>query len=1491
MSALPSGTITFLFTDVQDSTRLWEKYPADMRLALKRHDEIIESVSQQHHGFVVRPRGEGDSRFIVFERAIDGVSAAAAIQRALHAELWPEQTPLYVRMSLHTGEGEFREGDYYGTAVNRCARLRGIAHGGQTVISKKTYQLSMQELSQLDEFIDLGEHPLKGMQEPEHVYQLTGTGLPREFPALKSPDDVEEPPAPGKPPFKGLQHFDEADAALFFGREMLTDKIIARLQDSISPGTDRDNFLALIVGASGSGKSSLVRAGMIPAIKESENWPVHVITPGDHPLLALANNLAQDAKKDYNVLIREMLDDPKGLHQIVCDMISNGAGELGGMADISPQPPSPPAPSHVLLVVDQFEEVFTLCRDEIERRAFIDNLLTAASPNFAGPTLVVIVLRADFYGHCGGYANLREALANSQEFIGPMTQEELQRAIEEPARQGDWEFEPGLVDMLLQEVGDEPGALPLLSHALLETWKRRRGRMMTFTGYAESGGIRGAIAKTAEWVYWRMSPEEQTITRNLFLRLTELGEGTDEGGMPSPDTRRRVLLTELMPDIENAPEARAATEEVLQTLVDARLITAAEETAEVAHEALIREWPTLREWLNEDREGLLLHRHLTETSQEWQRLERTPSELYRGKRLTQVLEWSWDHRNELNALEKEFLDASLADRRDRQAAEEERQAKEAALEARSRRFLRALVGVFAIATIIAVILSIFAFNQRGIAQDNALIAGQNAATATVAQGLAQYQAATAVAAKDEAEFQAERADAAAAEALAQKAVAEQEARAALEAYSLSLAANAQESLNDLDSATALVLAQAANDIDDPPELAQQILLEAAYSPGARARYSISDTFEGVGESVWGLDIGPDDRTALLGFEDGSLILWDMETGKEVRRFEGHKTLINDVAFRPDGLTALSASEDTRVIYWDVSTGREIHRLEGHAGHVRTVAFSPNGNTAISGGYIGDSHFNQGELILWDLETGQEIRRFEGHTNGVLEVAFTPDGSKAASVSGPFSFEGLDAVNEIFIWDVQTGEALHHIETPDHDNNNLEISPDGSTLITLSADTADFYFWDIQSGDQIDTLEAEGDFVWTMTASQDGRWALMGSGNGEIHLWDLWTRQQAALFNIHGIGTKSLAISPDGRRAISSALDGTLIIWDLVSAAETQRFTGHTAPFIMSLEFTPDGKYFVSSSGRAVPGMPISEDNTLRLWDLENGQQIQIFEGHTDGIWSVAISPDGERLLSGGIDQSVRLWDLATGEQILLLEGHEGWVIEVVFTPDGNRALSGGLDGNLILWDLETGEIIRYLDSDLMDTWSLAITSDNKKALSAGNDCVVGMWDLETGEQALRFERHLVEGNAFCAIAGIVITSDGRSAITAGTNGTMIQWDLESGEEIQQFEGLPGAQPRLNIDADGNTLFSSAGDGTLTLWDINTGTPIRVFRAPDIGWTLDSAISHDGKTGLTAVNNSIIQWDLEIPTLDELKDWIQANRYARELTCEERDLYRIGSCEE
>jgi formylglycine-generating enzyme required for sulfatase activity len=429
-------------------------------------------------------------------------------------------------------------------------------------------------------------------------------------------------PEAGESPYMGLRYFDTSDADLFYGREALTDVLLRRVQ--------KEPFLA-IVGASGSGKSSVARAGLIPAWKSATIGIAYVITPTARPLESLAASLTRESESvtATSTLMDDLMKDARSLRLYVRKMLSV-SGE-----------------SNLLLVVDQFEETFTLCKDPAEHEAFIENLLSLVDEDAErGTARVVITLRADFYHHCAESEGLRNALKSHQEYIGAMTQDKLREAIIQPAEKNGWDFQPGLVDLILQDVGTEPGALPLVSHALLETWKRRQGRTLTLQGYHEAGGVKKAITQTAESVYDKLSPAEQTVARNIFLRLTELGEGVQ-------DTRRRVKMDEL---------ARATNhdliEKVLKTLTDARLVTTEEDSAEVAHEALIREWGTLRKWLDEDRESLRLHRHLTESAEEWARRGREASELYRGTRLTQLQEWVEIHGNTLSPLEREFVKAS-----------------------------------------------------------------------------------------------------------------------------------------------------------------------------------------------------------------------------------------------------------------------------------------------------------------------------------------------------------------------------------------------------------------------------------------------------------------------------------------------------------------------------------------------------------------------------------------------------------------------------------------------------------------------------------------------------------------------------------------------------------------------------------------------------------------------------------------------------------------
>ena len=426
-----------------------------------------------------------------------------------------------------------------------------------------------------------------------------------------------------------MPYFDLDDADRFFGRERLTADLVSYLSDH--------PFLA-VIGASGSGKSSVVRAGMLPALAQgeivwgSDYWYLlKPFSPTANPIKALATALTQDEPDSVTLAFMDDLRaDQRTLDIRAAKFLDKH-----------------PTCDHLLLVVDQFEELFTLCRDQTERKAFVDNLLAAVGDE--GLTTIVITLRADFYHHCAEFDNLRLAVQDHQIYIGSMSEEELRSAIEEPARLGGWDLEPGLVDLMLQDVAQEPGALPLLSQALSETWERRSGRMLTLAGYTAAGRVQGAIARTADTVLTRdlQSPEQRLIARNIFVRLTRFGEGEQ-------DTRRRVALDELL----FQGEQRAEVSAVLKTLADRRLITTDQDQVEVAHEALIREWPTLRRWLEADREALLTHRRLTEEAEEWAELDRDAGALYRGLRLGQAEEWAADHAAEMNDLEREFLEAS-----------------------------------------------------------------------------------------------------------------------------------------------------------------------------------------------------------------------------------------------------------------------------------------------------------------------------------------------------------------------------------------------------------------------------------------------------------------------------------------------------------------------------------------------------------------------------------------------------------------------------------------------------------------------------------------------------------------------------------------------------------------------------------------------------------------------------------------------------------------
>jgi WD40 repeat protein/class 3 adenylate cyclase/energy-coupling factor transporter ATP-binding protein EcfA2 len=1355
-----------------------------------------------------------------------------------------------VEATMATASGEIKEALARGLADlgGRFAEFRWMLDGLQETLAEVRARQALQLALQREQ-LDLQRE------------QLVKTNLllhrRRGGPALAElavEGEVEEPPPADVPcPYKGLAAFEADDAQYFFGREELVAELTARLA-----GT---RFMA-VVGPSGSGKSSLVRAGLLPsvwagALPDSEDWQTLVITPGAHPLEELAVRVSLLKGIEPSALHAALQARPQALHLAVKQALANE-----------------PEPAKLLLVIDQFEEIFALCRDEDEQRQFINALLYAVEAE-DGPTIVVPTVRADFYGRCADYPQLAARMSDGL-LVGPMSEDELRAAIERPAAVVGLRLEPGLVETILDDVAGEPGALPLLSHALLETFARRRGAELPLSGYAASGGVAGAIAQTADTVYSQLSLEQQTIARNILLRLTELGE---EG---TQDTRRRAAPGEL----SRSPEEASRVEAVLKTLADARLITTGEDTVEVAHEALIREWPALRAWLDEDREGLRVQRHLTEAAQEWERLEREPGELYRGARLAAASEWEEQHADLLNPLEREFLEASqeLAQRREREreaqrqreleAAQKlaEAEGKRAEEQARATSVFRRLAVVLAGVFLVAVAAAVFARGQ----QQQAVTAANSRATEVAVRSTAE---ADSVAARATAEADSIRA--------------EREARAALEAYSLSLGVHAQQALSDKDTASALVLALAANSMDQPPAKSLQTLRETAYAPGPRRRFSLADTFPGVEGKVYSLAASPDERLFLIGFDDGTLVLWDLDTESEIHRLVGHSALVRDVAIGPDGQTALSCSNDRTMILWDLNTGREIRRFHGHAGWVRAVAFSPDGRTAVSGGFVGDSVvsvLNPGELILWNLETGQEIRRFggetEGHPSGVQDVAFSPDGRTLLASSGLLA--DVRPEYSLMLWDVQTGEVVHSFEV-EHDNFSLAIHPDGQTALTGAMDH-NVYLWDLGTGERIQTFEGHQTLVTTVAFAPNGRRAMSGDWNGRLILWDLPTGSQIMQAKVHhaAVGWSAIdpppvnvAVGPEGRLALSSAGDGSLILWDLFDAGEIRRFEGH-ATSINGVAFTPDGEHALTGAGFFGYG-PVAEDNSLRLWDVETGELIRVLEGHRMPVLHVAISSDGRRALSGAGDATMRLWDLESGREIRSFKGYpdEVGVFCVAISPDGRTALSGSLtNDSMILWDLESGEMIhRFVTGENFTT--LLFNPDGRTAFvgSVG----LQLFDLDTGREIRR-----VSDDADCC-TDFAIHPDGRTAFVVGNYDRILrEWDLENDREIRAFGEHNGFRTRVALNPDGRTMLSSGWDGTLFLWDLETGQLIRRFASYENGFIMDIAISPDGRAALVSgTNSAVILWRLDLPSsADGVREWIATNRYVRELTCEERETYRI-----
>jgi WD40 repeat protein len=440
----------------------------------------------------------------------------------------------------------------------------------------------------------------------------------------------------------------------------------------------------------------------------------------------------------------------------------------------------------------------------------------------------------------------------------------------------------------------------------------------------------------------------------------------------------------------------------------------------------------------------------------------------------------------------------------------------------------------------------------------------------------------------------------------------------------------------------------------------------------------------VGHAGWvtAVAIGPDGRQALSGAAEGTLRLWDLQTGQSLRTLEGHVGSVTAVAVLPDGLRALSASRDRTLRLWDLQTGQTLCTLEGHTDWVLAVSVLPDGWHALSAA-------DDGTLRLWDLQTGQAMRRLEGHVGGINAVAVLPDGRQALSAASDGTLR---------LWDLQTGQALRRLEGHAHRVNAVAVLPDSRYALSASDDRT-LRVWDLQTGRALRTLMGHAGLVTAVAVLPDGRQALSAASDGTLRLWDLQTGQALRTLEGHADWVRAVAALPDGRRVLSASDDRTLRLWDLQSSQSLRTVEGH-AGLVTAVAVLPDGRQALSAAS----------DGTLRLWDMRTGQSLRTLEGHASGVTSVVILPDGLHALSAATDGPLQLWDLQTGQVLRTLEGHSSEVTSIVVLPDGRHVLSASSDNTLKLWDLSTGRIVSSFQGDAA-FWSCGVAQDGVTFLS------------------------------------------------------------------------------------------------------------------------------------------------------------------------------------